>query len=82
MSISSAGWAGGRYYWKSHFVIDPGDDLIALLVEAGARIPGEFSRIFIEGMGGAVARVDPQATAFANRRALQSGHRHGLERSG
>ena len=60
---------GGRYYWKSIFVDDLSDDLTDVLVEAARSLPGEYSQIFMETLGGAVGRVGVEDTAFANRHA-------------
>ena len=60
---------GGRYYWKSIFVDDLSDDLTDVLVDAVQALPGEYSQIFMETLGGAVSRVGVEETAFANRHA-------------
>ncbi|WP_120076451.1 FAD-binding oxidoreductase [Aurantiacibacter odishensis] len=60
---------GGRYYWKSIFVDDLSDELTDVLVEGLTSLPGEYSQIFMETLGGAVARVGVEDTAFANRKA-------------
>ena len=60
---------GGRYYWKSIFVDGLEDDLIEALAEAFLAIPGEYTMIFTEALGGAVSRVGVTETAFSNRTA-------------
>ncbi len=60
---------GGRFYWKSIFVDDLSDELTGVLVEGLQSLPGEYSQIFMETLGGAVARVGVQDSAFANRTA-------------
>ena len=60
---------GGRFYWKSIFVDDLSDELTDVLVEGLKSLPGEYSQIFMETLGGAVARVGVEDTAFANRKA-------------
>jgi hypothetical protein len=60
---------GGRYYWKSHFVDDLSDELIKALVDHDARRPSPESVIFIRTLGGAIARVAGDATAYAHRSA-------------
>ncbi|WP_052223081.1 FAD-binding oxidoreductase [Novosphingobium malaysiense] len=58
---------GGRYYWKSIFVEDLCDDLVDVMIEGIRSIPGEYSMIFLETLGGAVGRVGIEETAFSNR---------------
>jgi hypothetical protein len=58
---------GGRFYWKAHFLDELSDGLIETLVERVDPLPGPYSVVFIESLGGAVARVDPTATAFPHR---------------
>lgn len=60
---------GGRYYWKAAYLDDLSDDLIATLVERVDPLPGPYSNVFIEPMGGAIGRVAVDATAFAHRSA-------------
>lgn len=61
--------AGGRYYWKSHFVDDLGDELIDALVAHDALRPNPESVIFIRTLGGAISRIGDDATAYAHRSA-------------
>jgi FAD/FMN-containing dehydrogenase len=60
---------GGRYYWKSHFVDDLSDELIDALVAEDAKRPTPDSMIYIRTLGGAVAEVAADATAFPHRSA-------------
>jgi len=60
---------GGRYYWKSHFLDALTDEAISAIVEHDERRPSPESVIFIRTMGGAVARVGDDETAFAHRSA-------------
>lgn len=60
---------GARYYWKSIFVEDISDELIEELIRGLRNLPGEYSQIFMETLGGAVGRVPVEDTAFANRSA-------------
>ena len=60
---------GGRYYWKSHFLNDVTDELISALVEHDAHRPSPESVIFIRTLGGAIAPVRDDETAFAHRSA-------------
>ena len=58
---------GGRYYWKAQYLEDLSDHAITQIVEHTDKLPGPFSNVFLEAMGGAVARVDPDETAFPHR---------------
>ncbi len=60
---------GGRFYWKSIFAEDICDELVDAMVEGITTIPGEYSMVFMETLGGAVARVGVTDTAFPNRTA-------------
>jgi hypothetical protein len=56
-----------RNYWKSGYVGALSSDLIDKLVDHFFRAASPMSQILIHQMGGAMARVAEQATAFANR---------------
>jgi FAD/FMN-containing dehydrogenase len=58
---------GWRYYWKSVNLPELGDDVIQRLVEHASAAPSPHSTIDVWYQGGALARIDEQATAFANR---------------
>lgn len=60
---------GGRYYMKSHFLDDLTDDAVRTLLEWDARRPTPESLVVIRTLGGAVARVGPDESAFAHRSA-------------
>lgn len=60
---------GGRYYWKSIFVDDLTDDLVDVMADGIRTLPGEYTLVFMETLGGAVSRVGIEETAFANRTA-------------
>lgn len=58
---------GLRYYWKSTFLDDLGEEAIGrIIAHAGAR-PSALSTVDIWHMGGAIDRVDEEASAFAGR---------------
>jgi FAD/FMN-containing dehydrogenase len=59
---------GQRNYFRSGYA-DLSDEMIDLLVEHGPQLPSPMSGIHIHQMGGAVARVAQDATAFGNRSA-------------
>jgi FAD/FMN-containing dehydrogenase len=61
---------GQRSYWRSYFLPEMSDAAIDTMVEACADgVPGApgGSAVFFEHLHGAVSRVSPTATAFANR---------------
>jgi hypothetical protein len=60
---------GGRYYWKSHFLNELTDEAISAMIEHDAHRPSPESVIFIRTLGGAIARVRDDETAFAHRSA-------------
>jgi hypothetical protein len=60
---------GRRYYWKSWKLPPLTDQMIAVIVEHAARITSPFSAVPIFALGGAVARVDEDASAYPNRAA-------------
>jgi FAD/FMN-containing dehydrogenase len=60
---------GGRYYWKSHFLDELTDEAISALVEHDTHRPSPEAMIFIRTLGGAIARVPEDESAFAHRSA-------------
>lgn len=66
-SFDAAAPDGGRFYWKAHYVDEISDALIDDLVERVDPLPGPYTVVFMECLGGAVARVAPEATAFPHR---------------
>jgi FAD/FMN-containing dehydrogenase len=60
---------GERYYWKSAYVESITDELIETVVDHTDPLPGPFTGVFFEPMGGAIAEVDPTETAFPHRHA-------------
>jgi FAD/FMN-containing dehydrogenase len=60
---------GARYYWKAHYLNELTDEAIDTVIKLSDPLPGPHSMVGLEPMGGAVGRVDSQATAFAHRNA-------------
>jgi FAD/FMN-containing dehydrogenase len=60
---------GLGYYWKSEYLAGLSDEAIEVLTEHAWRAPTPMSYTIIFHLGGAVARTDPEATAFEDRRA-------------
>jgi FAD/FMN-containing dehydrogenase len=58
---------GRHYYWKAHRVPLLTDEVIDTILERVATITSPFSQIGGWAIGGAVSRVDPGATAVAER---------------
>ncbi len=61
--------AGSLNYWKSCYLDALGDAAIEVILESASRMAPGLSQVHLHHMGGAVARVAPEATAFAHRRA-------------
>jgi hypothetical protein len=55
---------GYRNYLKTNYLKDLSDDAIDILVERYASVPAPYTHIVVEHMGGAVSRMDPDATAY------------------
>jgi FAD/FMN-containing dehydrogenase len=60
---------GLRNYFRGGYARDLDDALIDVAIEHGSRMPSPFSAIHFHQMGGAVARVGVDATAFSGRKA-------------
>jgi hypothetical protein len=63
---------GLHNYWKGNFLTELTDEAIEILIEQFAETPSAYASMGIEHLGGAVARVDPAATAFPERDAHYS----------
>ena len=68
-SVDEAFPDGGRYYMKSHFSDAISDDAIRSILDADSRRPTPQSLIAVRTLGGAVARVGVEDTAFPHRTA-------------
>jgi FAD/FMN-containing dehydrogenase len=60
---------GARNYWKTHDFTELSDGAIGAIAEAVPRLPGPECEIFIAHVGGAMARVPAEATAYPHRNA-------------
>ena len=60
---------GARNYWKSHDFADLSDAAIDAILSAVRTLPSPECEVFIAHVGGAMARVSPDATAWPNRTA-------------
>jgi FAD/FMN-containing dehydrogenase len=61
---------GGRFYMKSHFMDELGDAAIDTLLRCDARRPTPETLTVIRTLGGAIARVGPDDTAYSHRSAV------------
>ena len=59
--------AGGRYFFKSHFVRELTDDAIDTMIACDARRATPQSLMVIRTLGGAVDRVDIEESAYPHR---------------
>jgi FAD/FMN-containing dehydrogenase len=60
---------GSRWYSRAVYLDALSDETIDTVVRRTENLPGEFTTVYFEPMGGAIGRVDPAATAFPHRRA-------------
>jgi FAD/FMN-containing dehydrogenase len=58
---------GARNYWKSHDFVELRDAMIQALLSAIRNLPGPECEVFIGHLGGAMARVPADATAYPQR---------------
>lgn len=58
---------GLHVYWRSHFLIGLPDEAIEVMVAGANAAPSPLSAVLTEHLGGAVARVGPDDTAFDHR---------------
>ena len=61
---------GWHYYWKSHTLDSLTDEVVDIVVEHASAITSPMTTVPVFTLGGAVARVAEDATAFPNRQAL------------
>ena len=68
---------GGRNYWKSNNFSTLSDAALDVMMASAERLPGPECEIFVGQVGGAMARVKPDATAFVGRDANYIMNVHG-----
>lgn len=61
--------AGNRYYWKGLYLDHLDDAAVELIAERAAAAPSRMGPVVIRQLGGAMARVPADATAFGDRSA-------------
>jgi FAD/FMN-containing dehydrogenase len=58
---------GARNYWKSHDFTDLSDAAIKVIIDAAHTLPSPECEVFVAHVGGAMARIASDATAWSNR---------------
>ncbi|TDI63832.1 MAG: FAD-binding oxidoreductase [Bacteroidetes bacterium] len=58
---------GQRYYWKHHMFQEISDEAIKTFLDFAGNIKGPFTLVGFEPLGGAIARVNAEDTAFIGR---------------
>ncbi|NIP16630.1 MAG: FAD-binding protein [Pseudomonadales bacterium] len=58
---------GARYYWKSHYLSGLPDEFLEAVLRFAGDMPGAYTAIGIEPLGGAMGQVDPSGTAYPHR---------------
>jgi FAD/FMN-containing dehydrogenase len=58
---------GNHYYWKAHFLKELNDECIDIMADHFATVASPLTAVGVELIGGAVARVSKDATAFSHR---------------
>jgi Berberine and berberine like len=58
-----------RAYWKSQYLDELSDAAIEVIASVAQERPAPLTLVNTLHMGGAIARIDPEATAFAERAA-------------
>lgn len=67
-SASDASYPNGqRNYWKSHYVDELTDDVIAEVMEHAPRMMSPLSSFYFQHLGGAIHRAGPDIAAFGHR---------------
>lgn len=59
--------SGQQNYWKSHYVDEITDDVIATLIEHAPRMPSPQSSFYFQHLGGAISRTGAEQAAFGHR---------------
>jgi FAD/FMN-containing dehydrogenase len=65
---------GQRWYSRAHYLEGLPDDALDTVLDAVDPLPGPYTMVYFEPMGGAIGRVDPTATAFPHRAAPYGFH--------
>lgn len=65
---------GNRYYSKAHNLAEISDDVIDTALEFVPAIEGELTVCYFEPLGGAIGRIEPNATPYGGREAASGFH--------
>jgi FAD/FMN-containing dehydrogenase len=67
-SGSDAAYPSGQHnYWKSHYIDELTDDVIATIIEHAPRMNSPLSSFYFQHLGGEIARSDSTTAAFGHR---------------
>ena len=67
-SASDASYPDGQHnYWKSHFVDEINDDVIATIIDHAPRMTSPLSSFYFQHLGGAISRGRADEAAFGHR---------------
>jgi FAD binding domain/Berberine and berberine like len=69
MMLDAGSPPGLRNYFRSGYLADITDDVIAAIADHGSRMPSPLSQIHLHQMGGAVARAGAGTSSFSGREA-------------
>jgi len=58
---------GLQVYWRSHFMRELSDDAIDTMIDGFSQVTSPLTAVLLEHLGGAVSRIDRDATAFDHR---------------
>jgi FAD/FMN-containing dehydrogenase len=61
--------AGGRYFWKSHYLPEITDEVNRLARKIAADRPTPISTVELWALGGAMGRISPESSAYYHRKA-------------
>jgi FAD/FMN-containing dehydrogenase len=65
---------GNRWYSRAHYLRALNDGVFDVVIRHTRELPGVFTMVYFEPLGGAVTRIAPEATAFPHRRAAAGIH--------
>lgn len=67
-SASDAAYPDGQHnYWKSHYVDQINDDVIATVIDHAHRMTSPLSSFYFQHLGGAIGRAGAETAAFGHR---------------